>query len=231
MFVVAFPVAPLFALLNNIVEIRLDAKKYTGKDLILADRIVELDNAAMYSGRDGMGRVWGVWGGCGRLWRGFWAGLVESVCRLRTVKTEERGENVRRVWWIRVWGECEEGVVSVSVGKMWGGCGECERGENVRRVWWVWVWGKCEEGVVSVSVGKIWGGCGECECGENARRVWVWENARRVWWVWGKCEVSVGKMRGGCGECECGKNVGCASWFEKGGSDMFTGPLGRIVVD
>ena len=65
MFVVAFPVAPLFALLNNIVEIRLDAKKYTGKDLILADRIVELDNAAMYSCRDGMGRVWG---GCGRVW-------------------------------------------------------------------------------------------------------------------------------------------------------------------
>lgn len=29
MFVVAFPIAPLFALINNIVEIRLDAKKYT----------------------------------------------------------------------------------------------------------------------------------------------------------------------------------------------------------
>ncbi|XP_063678304.1 anoctamin-7-like isoform X2 [Bolinopsis microptera] len=29
MFVVAFPVAPLFALINNVVEIRLDAKKYT----------------------------------------------------------------------------------------------------------------------------------------------------------------------------------------------------------
>ena len=29
MFVVAFPIAPLFALMNNIVEIRLDAKKYT----------------------------------------------------------------------------------------------------------------------------------------------------------------------------------------------------------
>ena len=29
MFVVAFPIAPLFALINNVVEIRLDAKKYT----------------------------------------------------------------------------------------------------------------------------------------------------------------------------------------------------------
>ena len=31
LFVASFPLAPLFALLNNIIEIRLDAKKFVGE--------------------------------------------------------------------------------------------------------------------------------------------------------------------------------------------------------
>lgn len=65
LFVASFPLAPLFALLNNIIEIRLDAKKF----------ITELRRPVAVRAKD-IGECPGHWG-----WRTYWAWGTDAAPR------------------------------------------------------------------------------------------------------------------------------------------------------
>lgn len=72
LFVASFPLAPLFALLNNIIEIRLDAKKF----------VTELRRPVAVRAKDIGERLRDRWGSWGGRWPGSWRLLTAPFSTL-----------------------------------------------------------------------------------------------------------------------------------------------------